>query len=43
MKTVKLKEKPRLEELSKQLLIVEERLREVIRQVKGMSIRLEKK
>jgi hypothetical protein len=40
---VKLKERPRLEELSKQLLLVEEKLREVVRQTKGLSIRLEKK
>jgi hypothetical protein len=43
VKTVKLKEKPQLEELSKQLLLVEESLRDLVRQTKSMSIRLEKK
>ncbi len=43
VKTVKLKEKPQLEELRKQLLLVEERLRDLMRQTKSLTIRLEKK
>lgn len=43
MKTVKLRQKPRVDELSKQVGLVEARLRELVAQPKSMTIRLEKK
>ena len=43
VKTIKLKEKPRMDDLIKELHLVEEKLRELIKQTKSLAIKLEKK
>lgn len=43
VKTIKLKEKPKAEDLCKQLHLVEEKLRDLVKQTKSLAIKLEKK
>jgi hypothetical protein len=43
VKTIKLKEKPKIDDLCKEIQLVEEKLRELIKQTKSLAIKLEKK